>query len=152
MTPYRVSATAPINAPTEHVYAIIADYRDSHARIVPKPEFRELVVEQGGCGAGTIVRAKVTLFGISKTVRVAISEPEPGRVLAESNLDGSFVTTFTVDPSPDSKGSLVTMTSDLKSRWGFLERFVMRRVLVSMLQRELKNLAELAESSVKLAG
>lgn len=149
---YRVSTSAAVNAPPQVVYSIIADYRDGHQRIVPRPEFGEMVIEQGGRGAGTVVRVKVTLLGISKTVRAAISEPEPGRVLAESDLAGNFVTTFTVDPSPDGMDCQVTITSDMKSRWGSLERYFTRRLLLSMFQRELKNLAEIAERQVKLSG
>jgi hypothetical protein len=49
-----VVASAHIAAAPAQVYAIIANYREGHPRILPK-EFSGLTVEQGGIGAGTII-------------------------------------------------------------------------------------------------
>jgi hypothetical protein len=51
-----VSASAEVKAPAEKVYAIIADYRHGHPQIVPSPPFGRIEVEQGGFGAGTVIR------------------------------------------------------------------------------------------------
>jgi len=98
MPTHRVSETAIIDAPAEHVYAIIADYRDGHPRILPRPPFHDYEVEEGGQGAGTIVRFKMTAMGRTQAFRAAITEPEPGRVLVETYFDSQTVTTFTVVP------------------------------------------------------
>ena len=55
-----VSANLPV-AP-ERAYAVLADYLDGHRRILP-PQFTEMTVEQGGIGAGTIIRCQMTAFG-----------------------------------------------------------------------------------------
>ncbi len=74
-----------MDAPADRVYAIIADYRNGHPHILPK-QFRNLTVEQGGVGAGTIIRFEVRVFGQTQHFRAVVSEPEPGRVLVEENL------------------------------------------------------------------
>lgn len=56
MTTSHLSVARVIDAPPDRVYALIADYRSGHPRILPKAYFKELVVEQGGVGAGTVVR------------------------------------------------------------------------------------------------
>jgi len=43
-----VEARAPVHAPADRVYDLIADYRNGHPRIVPPKYFRNLVVERGG--------------------------------------------------------------------------------------------------------
>src|SRR5579864_9197509 len=77
-----VSASALIPARRERVYSLIANYHDGHTRIVPK-QFSNLVVEQGGIGAGTIIRFQMSVLGRKQTFRAAVTEPEPGRMLVE---------------------------------------------------------------------
>lgn len=48
MPHYHVSASKLIAVPAAKIYAIIADYRNGHPRILPKPLFVSLEVEQGG--------------------------------------------------------------------------------------------------------
>ena len=56
-------------------------------------------MEQGGIGAGTVIRFQMSALGQKRTLRAEITEPEPGRVLVETYLDSNgAVTTFTVDP------------------------------------------------------
>ena len=100
------------------VYALIADYHNGHPHILPK-EFSELVVEKGGVGRGTIIRFQTSVFGRKHIFRAAISEPEPGRVLAETDLDtNGEVTTFIVDRDSASGHSRVTITRELAVRKG----------------------------------
>src|SRR5215813_13655906 len=94
-----ITASATIPARRERVYSLIANYRDGHPRILPK-QFKNLVVEQGGIGAGTVIRFQMSVFGKLQTFRASITEPEPGRTLVETDLDtNGAVTTFTVNPS-----------------------------------------------------
>jgi hypothetical protein len=72
------------SARRERVYSLLANYHDGHARVLPKP-FRNLVVEQGGVGAGTVVRFEVSLLGRKHTLRAAITEPGT-RTRAGGNL------------------------------------------------------------------
>ena len=125
-----ITATAVMPAEPKRVYSVIADYRNGHPSIVPE-EFSNLVVEQGGVGAGTVIRFQMSLLGKKRTYRAAITEPEPGRVLVETDLDANgAVTTFIVDPDQASEGSRVTITTELKVKKGItgkIEKFLSTR-------------------------
>lgn len=142
-----VSASATIPARCERVYSLIANYNDGHPRILPK-QFSSLVVEQGGVGAGTIIRFQMRLFGKKQTFRAAITEPEPGRVLVETYLDANgAVTTFTVNPGGAPADSHVTISTELRVRSGLLGKI--EKTLSTLLLRptyvqELENLARVA--------
>jgi hypothetical protein len=120
MAQLHVSAAALISARPEQAYAVIADYHDGHPRILPRPPFVSLQVEEGGIGAGTVIRAQMRVLGRVQTFRAAIAEPEPGRVLTETDLDTGMVTTFTVDPRRDGRNAHVTITTDMEIRDGIL--------------------------------
>ena len=145
-----ITATAVVPAQPRRVYAVIADYHNGHPHILPK-EFSELVVEKGGVGRGTIIRFQMSVFGRKQTFRAAISEPEPGRVLAETDLDtNGAVTTFVVDPDPGSGHSRVTIRTELSVRQGIagkIERFLSTRLLHPMYKRELGLLTAYLTSS-----
>ena len=60
--------------------------------------FGEFEVESSGVGHGTITRFEVTAAGRTREYRMRVTEPEPGRVLTESDMNSNLVTTFTVTP------------------------------------------------------
>lgn len=142
-----ISASATIPARRERIYSLIANYNDGHPRILPR-QFTSLVVEQGGVGAGTIIRFQMSMFGKKQTFRAAITEPEPGRVLVETYLDPSgAVTTFTVNPGGAPADSHVTISTELPVRSGFLgkiERTMATLLLRPLYVKELENLARVA--------
>jgi hypothetical protein len=142
-----VSASAVIPARRERVYSLISNYNDGHPRILPK-QFSSLVVEQGGVGAGTIIRFQMSVFGKKQTYRAAITEPEPGRVLVETDLDGNgAITTFTINPGGAPADSHVTISTELPVRGGFLgkiEKAMITLLLRPMYVKELENLARVA--------
>jgi hypothetical protein len=150
MESHRVTASALIKAPTEQVYAILADYHDGHPHILPKPYFSSLEVEQGGIGAGTLIRVQMRVLGKTQTFRAVITEPEPGRVLVETILTSGIVTTFTVHPVEEGQHprAQARITTELKPRGGvpgLLERFLTTLLLRRIYTQELKLLAALAE-------
>jgi hypothetical protein len=51
-----------------------------------------------GLGAGTVIRFQMTLLGRTDDCHSVITEPEPGRVMVETETIRNTVTTFTVDP------------------------------------------------------
>src|SRR5579859_5568531 len=142
-----ISASAIIPARRERVYSLISNYRDGHPRILPK-QFSNLTVEQGGVGAGTIIRFQMSVFGKKQTFRAAITEPDPGRVLAETDLDtNGAITTFTVNPGTAPADSSVTISTELRVRAGFLgkiEKTLSTWLLRPMYVKELENLARVA--------
>src|SRR5829696_2570481 len=150
MRRYRVDASATIAAPARRVYAILADYREAHPRILPRRYFRALDVEQGGVGAGTVFRLTMRVLGRSETTRAAVTEPEPGRILVESVAGGGPVTTFIVTPAgAQGQESQVTISTELPTRagpvLGVLERWLTRTMLRRIYAEELALLAEYAE-------
>ncbi|HYM23592.1 MAG TPA: SRPBCC family protein [Vicinamibacterales bacterium] len=145
MASYSVSGSLRIAAPPARIYGIIADYRRGHPTILPK-QFRNLRVESGsGIGAGTTIRFEVTVMGKTDRYKAIVSEPEPGRVLVEKNVEpNDWVSTFTVNPVDDGRAANVTIRTDLTVRSGLLgaiEKFVMKRVMASMYAKELQLLA-----------
>jgi hypothetical protein len=144
---YSVRAAARVSAPPDRVYSIIADYHHGHPAILPK-QFTSLVVEQGGVGAGTIIRCQMRVLGQTQTFRAAVSEPQPGRVLMERIIEGDpVVTTFTVSPADGGQYSDVSIesTMDVKPGLrGIVERFLSPRLLMPIYREELRRLNDYA--------
>lgn len=151
---FTVKASAKVSAPADVVYGIIADYRNGHPHILPHKYFDWLEVEQGGRGEGTVIRFQMRVLGQTRVLRAAVTEPDPGRVLVETDtsVDGP-VTTFIVEP--EGSNSNVTFSTVLTSAGGprgVLEGFVLRRLLRRIYARELEQLGRVAveRSSVQL--
>ena len=147
MAERRVAAERHIDAPAEHVYGVIADYRAHHPHFLP-PAFSDFQVEQGGVGAGTVHSFRLTAGGRTRAYRMRVDEPDPGRVLTESDQLSSAVTTFTV--TPEGSGCRV----QIDTRWqgaggvgGFFERLFAPRVLRRIYADELERLDRHARSS-----
>jgi hypothetical protein len=141
-----IVASALIPAPPERVYAIIADYQVGHQRILPRPPFVSMLVEEGGVGAGTRIKVEIRLLGAMRSFRAIVSEPIPGRKLVESNDDG-VVTSFLVDPQAAGTQSAVTISTALPVRGGLLgafEAWLIERLLRPTYLKELAQLAEVA--------
>ena len=81
-----------------------------------------------------------------QTLRCEVTEPEPGRVLVESDVASDLVTTFIVEPSDGERDSRVTIST----RWtrggvrGFVERILAPRILQPVYRQELRNVEQLA--------
>jgi hypothetical protein len=136
----RVSAEGPVGASPDQTYSYLADMREHHPKFLP-PAFSGFVVESGGVGAGTVVRFQVTAGGRSRDYRMEVSEPEPGRVIQESDTNSSLVTTFTV--SPEGSASRVRIATEWEGAGGiggFFERTFAPRVMRGIYADELARL------------
>ena len=142
-------ATRIINAPAETIYNIIADFRNQHGQILPTQYFKALEVEEGGFGAGTITRFQMTLLGQTKSFRTLITEPEPGRVLIETDIQSGTPTTFTVSPLEDGDGSRVEIATELRSE-NMAENLIGKFMLQKVYRAELELLARQAEKQALL--
>ena len=109
-----IAVSAIIPARRERVYSLLANYNEGHPRILPK-QFSNLVVEQGGIGAGTVIRFEMSLLGRKQTFQAAITEPEPGRVLVETYLENGAVTTFTIPRTCSVRFAAITFTLSVRS-------------------------------------
>jgi hypothetical protein len=106
-------------------------------------------VEQGGVGAGTIINFQMRLMGRLQTFRSGITEPEPGRVLAETDLNTGPVTTFTVEPREGGRQAYVTITTTTKVCDGILgsvEGWLTTQLLHPIYVKELAQLAAVARN------
>jgi hypothetical protein len=138
------SAEAAVDAPADTVYRYLADMRDHHPRFLP-PAFSDFQVESGGVGAGTVARYTLTAGGRRREYRMQVAEPEPGRVLTESDLNSTAVTTFTV--SPRGGASLVRISTAWDGAGGIggvFERIFAPRVLRAIYADELRRLGAYA--------
>ena len=134
-----------IPARPEVVYAVLADYRVGHPAILPKPYFTELQVEQGGQGAGTIVRTRMVVMGLERIFKLTVSEPEPGRVLKEVDEQAGVVTVFTVEPINGGQQARVTIATDARASpgvMGMMEKLMNPPITRRIYAEELRQLAE----------
>jgi hypothetical protein len=135
-----VSAEGVVDAPADTVNGYIAEMREHHPHFLP-PAFSDFQVESGGVGAGTITRFTVTAGGRTREYRMKVAEPEPGRVLTESDTGSSMVTTSSV--SPQGGASLVQISTTWDGAGGiggFFERMFAPRVMRAIYADELKRL------------
>jgi hypothetical protein len=109
-------------------------------RFLP-PVFSDFQIESGGVGAGTVTRFNLKAGGRTRQYRMLVAEPEPGRVLTESDTDSSLVTTFTVEP--DGAGSRVRISTTWEGAGGIggmFERLFAPRVMRGIYADELERL------------
>jgi len=139
------SSTRVIDAPADQVYRIIADYRNSHVLILPKEYFLSLNVETGGVGAGTIVNFSMRILGRTQDFRSLITEPQPGRLLVETDIRSETPTSFQVIPVEGSALTRVTISTELRGR-NWLETLLAKPVLEKIYRQELELLARLLEN------
>ena len=141
-----VLAEQPIGAPAERVYEYIADHRQHHPRFLP-PNFHDYNVEQGGVGAGTVVRFKSTAARRTREFLMDVAEPEPGRVITESDRNSSIVTTWTVTPEGQRcRVRIETRWRGARGIGGFFERLFAPRVLRKIYADELGRLDRYART------
>lgn len=118
MATVHTEVSGVIDAPPATVYAVLSDYRNTHPQILPKPYFTFLTVDQGGQGAGTVFRTQVSVMGVKTDYHMAVSEPQPGRLLVETDAKAGVTTTFTVDPEAGGTQTRLTIATDWTPRPG----------------------------------
>jgi hypothetical protein len=107
-------------------------------------------VEEGGYGAGTIMSFKSRILGVEQSFHHRVSEPEPGRVLVEQDIDSvqNVTTTFTVIPVEQGQKSHVEISTTMNTSpglKGFVERVVVTIFNPSIYRKELKLLETVAK-------
>jgi hypothetical protein len=150
MKQIKTQASAILNTSAEDAYATIADYHQGHPAILPAKNLYDLRVEQGGYGAGTIIRFKARTLGVEQAFHHIVSEPEPGRRIVEEDIDSiqHLATTFTVTPVEQGKKSHVEISTVMNASPGFnglIERLVLHFVNPAIYRKELKLLESVAQ-------
>jgi|SRR3954451_8694704 len=155
MTTLHAQSSATIDAPADEIYRLMADYRTGHPRILPGRVFRDLTVEEGGYGAGTVIRFTTHVGGKDIPSRMIVTEPEPGRVLVETDTapGSTFATTFTVTPVADRRAEV-----EIKTEWqarggiaGLMERLFYPMGMRHLYRQELAQIATVVAEPVPAA-
>ena len=133
-----------VNAPADTVFGYVRDMRQ-HPNFLP-PAFSDFQVESGGMGPGTITRFTVTAGGRSRNYRMKVDEPEPGRIITESDTGSSLVTKTTITPREGgvSHVEIATTWQGAGGIGGFFERTFAPRALRAIYEDELKRLDDYA--------
>ncbi len=138
-----------IDSDPKELYSVIRDYQVGHQAILPKPYFSALTIEQGGQGAGTIISGSLTAFGTSYPLHQMVSEPEPGHVLMETDIENGQYTTFTFEPLNSGTQTRVTIASEFPvtlGLMGFIEKLTKPAFVRRLYRQELGNLAQSVSS------
>ncbi|MGW2558794.1 SRPBCC family protein [Streptomyces sp. NPDC001514] len=131
-----------IAADAETVFDMLADYKDTRAKLLPG-HFSEYAVREGGDGEGTLVHWK--LQATSKRIRdclLEVTEPTDGQ-LVEKDRNSSMVTTWTVTPAGEgrSKAVVTTVWNGAGGIGGFFERTFAPKGLARIYDELLAKLA-----------
>jgi Polyketide cyclase / dehydrase and lipid transport len=145
-----LSAERLIEAPPDVVYRCIADYRQHHrpGGFLP-PAFSNMHILNGGVGAGTIIRFSVRLAGRTRTITQHVTEPQPGRVLVES--DNSLRTVFTVQPEGNTSRVRFDTRMQAPGLEGLVNRLFAPALMKSLYADELRRLEEYARAQTLAA-
>ncbi|GCE09607.1 SRPBCC family protein [Dictyobacter aurantiacus] len=138
---------ALIAAPAAVVYALLADYRRGHMKIMPRQYIRQFEVESGGQGDGTVIRYRVHAYGIERAARAVVSEPEPGRMLVERETTSSLVTMFAVTPAMGGEQAHVQIAAHWEpahTLWARFQQALYPAILKNVFTQELNALARYA--------
>lgn len=139
MAKITVEQEGAVGAPAELTYRLIAE--DEHHRRFLPDAFSDFEVLEGGVGAGTLHRFKLTAGKRVREYVMRVDEPEPGRVLTETDQGSSLVTSFVVTPDGDA------CRVKIKTEWdgaggvgGFFERTFAPKVMSKLYADELARL------------
>jgi polyketide cyclase/dehydrase/lipid transport protein len=129
------NALASFPAEPARVYSLLADYNSGHRSILPPKYFKKLEVTAGGVGAGTRTRVEMRMLGRTFHFEQAITEPEPGRVLVETDPTGSSTTRFVVDAIESGSGTRVLIETRFQTEHEGLRGRIERWITASALRR-----------------
>jgi hypothetical protein len=96
----------------------------------------------------------MNVMGVRREDHLAVTEPEPGRVLQETDLAAGLTTKFKIDPLDGGRRSRVTITTISQASPGFrgvLEKLLNPPIIRRIYNQELKQLASFLQTRRKPA-
>lgn len=145
-----VEQEGAVGASAELTYRLIAD-DEHHQRFLPAG-FSNFKVLEGGTGAGTLHCFTVKAGARTREYTMRVDEPEPGRMITETDQGSSLVTRFTVTPSANTCRVLIaTSWEGAGGIGGFFERLFAPRVMRRMYADELARLDRYAREQAATA-
>lgn len=153
MSKVTVTVSSKVAAPAAVVYNILADY-NHHRNILPPKFFPGLDIVEGGVGEGTRFTLHAMSFGGKTQMHMAVTEPEPGAVLVERDINTGLVTTFAVKPisSTESNVTFETVWEPQPGLKGTIDRYTTPFFMRMVYRQEMKILDEYAQQQVRLSG
>lgn len=146
MATIEVSTDRSVQAPADVVYGYVAGLREHRPHYLASA-ISDYEVASGGVGEGSVVRFRITAGGRSREYEMRVAEPEPGKVLTESDTRSSLVTTFTVIPNDAiSRVKILTTWQGAGGVGGIFERLFAPRVLRRVYAEELERLDAYAKA------
>ncbi len=91
------------------------------------------------------MHSSVTVMGREFPFRQIVSEPEPGRVILETNMDTGQYSKFIFEPLNGGKQTRITISSEFPVSPGFtgvIDRLTTAPMARKMFTKELQNLAD----------
>lgn len=135
-----VQEEGAVGAPADLTYRLIAD--DAHHKQFLPDGFSDFRTLEGGVGRGTLHSFTLTAGKRVREYVMRVDEPDPGRVITESDQNSSLVTSFTV--TPDGAGAcrvlIATEWDGASGVGGFFERTFAPKVMRRMYADELARL------------
>jgi hypothetical protein len=153
MSKVTVTVSSKVAAPAAVVYNILADY-NHHRNILPPKFFPGLDIVEGGVGEGTRFTLHAMSFGGKTQMHMAVTEPEPGAVLVERDVNTGLVTIFTVKPisSTASEVTFETVWQPQPGLKGAIDRYTTPFFMRMVYRQEMKILDKYAQQQVRLSG
>lgn len=147
MSKIRVAESMVIDAKPEEIYALLADYRSGHPQVLPKKYFKNLEIESGGQGAGTVFRTRIRAGGGEREYHMRVTEPASG-MLVETDIPTNLVTTFTVTPARGGQQANLEIATEWETPGikGLFERLLAPSAMRRMYREELRQVAEVIKS------
>lgn len=148
MDTYEIQVSQIIKADPELIYRVLSDYQNEHPHILPKPYFVSAEVEQGGVGAGTIVRVQMKVMGMMNHLRLFVTEPIPGREIHEEDLVAGIKTIFKLESYPDHvycQVSIQTIWQRKNGMRGLIEQLLVPPIVRPIYTKELEILKTYCE-------
>jgi hypothetical protein len=141
-----------IKAKPADVYNVLADYRVGHNAVLPKPYFVRMEVTEGGFGAGTAITVDMEVYGVKRTMRMRVTEPEKGHILEETDVDTGTQTHFIFDAvDGGTRLTIHTKMNFADGFRGFLEKLTTPAITRGIYKKELQNIAEYTEAKLQTA-
>lgn len=125
MTRIHAKAERIIDAEPDEVWAMLTDYTDTRARMLPE-NYLDYAVERAADGAGATLTYRLRAGGRERAYRMDVEAASPGQLLVERDQTSTYTTRWQVERVGPGAHTRVRLASEWESRAtgmsGFFER------------------------------
>ena len=134
MTRIHAKAERIIDAEPEEVWAMLTDYTDTRARMLPE-SYLEYAVERAADGVGATLTYRLRAGGRERAYRMDVEVATPGQLLIERDQTSSYTTRWQVERVGPGAHTRVRLYSEWESRATGLSGIFERRFAPMGIQR-----------------